>query len=156
VSARPEQLLWGVHCALPSDGRDMGALDVDRDAADQAVTVEVDHEGLRRVGAVDALGQLGYGNPSGVDDAVALHGVAAELRHEVGDERHVLLLAAVDVAEGPDALDVVDDARRHRVPVVGDHAVEEVLDHAPTALVAFADAYVRILPRGYSRRSSGD
>src|SRR5205823_9712472 len=86
------------------------------------------------VGPVDRLGELGDGHPVGVDDAVHPHGVAAEPGHETCDEGDVVGLAPVDVAEGPDPLDVIAQTLGHGVPVVGDHAVEKPL-HNPAAAV---------------------
>src|SRR5947209_6186572 len=49
-------------------GRELGALDVDRDAGDAPVVGQVEDQGLRRIGAVDALGELGRRHSAGVDD----------------------------------------------------------------------------------------
>src|SRR5438270_13749007 len=80
-------------------GRELGALDVDRDSSDAAVVGEVEHERLRRVGPVDTLGELRHRDVTGVDHAVDLHGIAAERRQELADEGDVGALASVDVTE---------------------------------------------------------
>src|SRR5256885_1877012 len=64
-------------------GREPGGWEVDGEAGDAAVGVEVEDEGPGRVGAADPPGKPGHRHAVGVHDAIDLHGAAAERRHEL-------------------------------------------------------------------------